>query len=70
MAEHRTTPADFEQLDAAPLHAPSGRAAIPVAGFYVAWCGLAFLRHLAGRTTIAPAAAMGMTSAVTAGAGR
>ncbi len=64
MADHRTTPADFEQLDAAPLHASSWRAAIPVAGFYAAWCGLAFLSHLAGRTTLAPTAAALLLGAV------
>ncbi|MCC7258641.1 MAG: GGDEF domain-containing protein [Gammaproteobacteria bacterium] len=54
---HGHTPEATESLDAEPLPDFSWRAAAPVMGFYVAWCGLAFLSHLAGRTTMAPAAA-------------
>ncbi len=39
-------------------------ALLPTAGFYLAWAGLAFLSHLAGRTTMAAAAAALLVGAV------
>ena len=59
MADSQTTPDDFDIADDQPVRALSWSMIVPAAGFYIAWCGLAFLSHLAGRSTIAaPAAAL------------
>jgi diguanylate cyclase len=42
----------------------SWQASLPAAGFYLAWAGLAFLSHLADRTTLEPAAAILLAGAV------
>lgn len=47
-----------------PAQQASWQASLPAAGFYLAWAGLAFLSHLAGRTTLDPAAAGLLAGAV------
>jgi len=47
-----------------PAQRASWQASLPATGFYLAWAGLAFLSHLAGRTTLDPAAAGLLAGAV------
>ena len=64
MADGQTHSDEFDSADGESVSPLSWRAIIPTAGFYVAWCGLAFLSHLAGRTTMAPAAAALLIGAI------
>ncbi|CAG0943512.1 Response regulator PleD [Gammaproteobacteria bacterium] len=57
-------PAPDLSIDDQPAQRASWQASLPAAGFYLAWAGLAFLSHLAGRTTLDPAAAALLAGAV------
>jgi diguanylate cyclase (GGDEF)-like protein len=63
MADWQTTPDSSLAAAKSRAHLP-WRVILPVAGFYLAWAGLAFLSHLAGRTTISPASAMLLIAAI------
>jgi len=63
MTDGRTTPEDAPDEDAEP-RGLALRMALPAAGFYLAWSGLAVLSHVGGHTTLAPAAAGLLISAI------
>jgi diguanylate cyclase (GGDEF)-like protein len=60
MADTATSPEPSEDPDVQtpPRPALSWQAWLPTAGFYAGWCGLAWLSHLAGESTISPTAAV------------